>query len=352
MLLPLTRIHGDIREHIDWRFKHIKASVCSGMMKAVARIAGLGVQSKGFAEAVRTAQMRVARAVSFIRANEHGIVMRRVLVEQLLASKIGNHIRVQPARFEKIRKNAVHIHVRNGRCEGLLVDLLLLFRLRINRLHALTEQHGHGLDVTLAVIFLHKADRAAALVRGMVEPLAATHRDAVVAGQPLFLSGLDELFALAEEKFFEVDRRGAFFLVWSKFNKSVDFKSPLSAVAKIFVLGYTGYRKGAHGMQTQVYSIDEIREIVAPIAKQHGVDKVFLFGSYARGDATPASDVDLCVDAPKLRGLFALGGLYADLEDALKKSIDVVTTGSLKYNKDEAFLENLRKDRVLLYELS
>ena len=51
-------------------------------------------------------------------------------------------------------------------------------------------------------------------------------------------------------------------------------------------------------------------------------------------------------------GLFALGGLYADLEDALKKSIDVVTTGSLKYNKDEAFLENLRKDRVLLYELS
>ena len=59
-------------------------------------------------------------------------------------------------------------------------------------------------------------------------------------------------------------------------------------------------------MPTQVYSIDEIREIVAPIAKQHGVDKVFLFGSYARGDATPASDVDLCVDAPKLRGLFAL----------------------------------------------
>ena len=33
--------------------------------------------------------------------------------------------------------------------------------------------------------------------------------------------------------------------------------------------------------------------------------------------------------------LFALGGLYADLEDALKKSIDVVTTGSLKYNKDD-----------------
>ena len=105
-------------------------------------------------------------------------------------------------------------------------------------------------------------------------------------------------------------------------------------------------------MSDHVYSIDEIRDIIAPIAKLHGVDKVFLFGSYARGDATASSDVDLCVDAPALRGLFALGGLYADLEDALSKRIDVVTTGSLKYSKDEAFLENLRKDRVLLYELS
>lgn len=105
-------------------------------------------------------------------------------------------------------------------------------------------------------------------------------------------------------------------------------------------------------MQNQVYSIDEIRQIVTPIALQHGVDKIFLFGSYARGDATPASDVDLCVDALKQRGLFALGGLYADLEDALKKSIDVVTTGSLKYNQNFALLENLRKDRVRLYELS
>ena len=223
MLLPLTRIHGDIREHIDWRFKHIKASVCSGMMKAVARIAGLGVQSKGFAEAVRTAQMRVARAVSFIRANEHGIVMRRVLVEQLLASKIGNHIRVQPARFEKIRKNAVHIHVRNGRCEGLLVDLLLLFRLRINRLHALAQQHGHRIDIALAVIFLYKADSATALVRGMVEPFAAAHRNAVVACQPFFPSGLDELFPLPEKKFFEINGCGAFLLRWGKFNKFADF---------------------------------------------------------------------------------------------------------------------------------
>ena len=46
----------------------------------------------------------------------------------------------------------------------------------------------------------------------MVEPLAAANRDAVVAGEPLFPSGLDEFFALPEEKFFEVDGCGTLFL--------------------------------------------------------------------------------------------------------------------------------------------
>ena len=52
----------------------------------------------------------------------------------------------------------------------------------------------------------------------MVEPLAAANRDAAVACQPFFPPGFDELFALTEEKFFEIDGRGAFFLFWGKFN--------------------------------------------------------------------------------------------------------------------------------------
>ena len=103
-------------------------------------------------------------------------------------------------------------------------------------------------------------------------------------------------------------------------------------------------------MSKNVYTLDELRGIVAPIAKRHHLGCVYLFGSYARGCATDTSDVDLCVDASALRGMFALGSLYADLEDALQKKLDLVTLGSLKYNKDDRFLENLRKDRVLLYE--
>ena len=102
-------------------------------------------------------------------------------------------------------------------------------------------------------------------------------------------------------------------------------------------------------MSNQVYTVDEIQRIVAPIASRHGVSRVFLFGSYAKGAATAASDVDLCVDASGLRGLLALSSLYLDLQDALQKNLDLITTNSLKRNKDTAFLTNLEKEQVLIY---
>ncbi|MBO4309041.1 MAG: nucleotidyltransferase domain-containing protein [Clostridia bacterium] len=102
-------------------------------------------------------------------------------------------------------------------------------------------------------------------------------------------------------------------------------------------------------MSDHIYTVDEIREIVAPIASRHGISRVYLFGSYAKGAATTTSDVDLCVDASKLRGLFALSGLYLDLQEALQKDLDLITTNSLKRNKDAAFLANLRKEQVLIY---
>ena len=95
----------------------------------------------------------------------------------------------------------------------------------------------------------------------------------------------------------------------------------------------------------RVYTIEEIRSIVAPIAAIHNVDRIYLFGSYARGEATPSSDIDLRVDKGRLRGLIALGALYADLEDGLGKKLDLLTTGSL----DQKFLQHIAKEEVLIY---
>lgn len=103
-------------------------------------------------------------------------------------------------------------------------------------------------------------------------------------------------------------------------------------------------------MNDKVYTIDEIKNIIAPIAKSYGVQKVFLFGSYARGEATASSDLDFCIDAPSIRDLFMLGGLYADLEDAFSKKLDLITVGSLKYNSDTRFINNLNNEQILVYE--
>ena len=65
-----------------------------------------------------------------------------------------------------------------------------------------------------------------------------------------------------------------------------------------------------------IYSIQEIQQRIAPIAKQYGLKAVFLFGSYARGEAREDSDIDLLVDTSgtNLRSLLSLGALYCDLD--------------------------------------
>lgn len=98
-------------------------------------------------------------------------------------------------------------------------------------------------------------------------------------------------------------------------------------------------------MVDNIYSVNEIRDIVVPIAKQHHIGRVYLFGSYARGEATADSDIDLRVDKGSVKGLFALGAFYADLEDGLGKHLDLLTTGSL----DQKFLQSIAKEEVLIY---
>lgn len=107
-------------------------------------------------------------------------------------------------------------------------------------------------------------------------------------------------------------------------------------------------------MNDTVYTVEQITDIVTPIAKRYDVSKLYLFGSYARGEADEKSDIDLRVDGGRLGNLFALGGFYADLEKALNKSLDLVTTETLRQNKGDIMTRNLirhmRKDEKLIYE--
>ena len=92
--------------------------------------------------------------------------------------------------------------------------------------------------------------------------------------------------------------------------------------------------------------ISEIKESVARRGKEYGADRIYLFGSYARGDANENSDVDLRIDRGQIKGGFALAGLLLALESDLGMHVDLVTTGSL--NKD--FLDSIKAEERLSYE--
>lgn len=72
------------------------------------------------------------------------------------------------------------------------------------------------------------------------------------------------------------------------------------------------------------------RQRVRQVVVAHGADNPRVFGSVARGDDRPDSDVDLLVDLAPDTGLFALGRLQADLERVLGAPVDVVPADGLK----------------------
>lgn len=107
-----------------------------------------------------------------------------------------------------------------------------------------------------------------------------------------------------------------------------------------------------------VYTVSEIESIIRPIAEKFGLKAVYLFGSYARNEATENSDIDLLVDTTgtQIRSLFSLGALYCELEDALQKKLDLITVSALEQpaqmQSDEVFRENVRRERVELYAVA
>jgi predicted nucleotidyltransferase len=82
------------------------------------------------------------------------------------------------------------------------------------------------------------------------------------------------------------------------------------------------------------------REEILRIAARHGATNVRVFGSVARGESGPDSDVDFLVDAGPNRSAFFPAGLLADLEEALGCKVDVLTENSLHwYIRDRVLRE-------------
>ena len=103
-----------------------------------------------------------------------------------------------------------------------------------------------------------------------------------------------------------------------------------------------------------VYSVDELKRKITPIAARYNLSAVYLFGSYARNEATEESDVDILIDGQGsvVKSLFDMGGLYHDLRETLDKEIDLVTVQGLEREKEVGafFVDNVINDGVMLFE--
>lgn len=86
------------------------------------------------------------------------------------------------------------------------------------------------------------------------------------------------------------------------------------------------------------------REQILRLASRHGVTRVRVFGSMARGDAGPQSDVDLLVEVGPNPSSWFPGGFVAELEELLGRRVQVVTERGL----DDLLRERVLEEAVLL----
>lgn len=110
-------------------------------------------------------------------------------------------------------------------------------------------------------------------------------------------------------------------------------------------------------MSDKIYTIEEIRDKIQPIAKKYNLKKVSLFGSYARREATANSDLDFYIVESKnsYDGIsWAMGAVYSDFENALDKSVDIVSAQSIKEGWNKWYVrllfKNIKDDEVVLYD--
>lgn len=95
-------------------------------------------------------------------------------------------------------------------------------------------------------------------------------------------------------------------------------------------------------------STQTMAKIIADYFKTQPVLKAWLFGSYARGEETPESDVDILVefDHSSPIGLFAYARMWRELQEHLGLAVDLVEEGTLKpFAADSA-----NHDKKLIYE--
>lgn len=94
----------------------------------------------------------------------------------------------------------------------------------------------------------------------------------------------------------------------------------------------------------QLHGINIADDRIADLCRRHRVRRLWLFGSILGNDFRPDSDVDVLVDMDPATpvGLFALGGLAADLQDLIGREVHLTTLGGVPSSAQPGLLRAAR----------
>ena len=226
MLLPPLREKGDVREQVNRGLKDIERVITAEIVKAVLRVAALNVAAIALPHGIQPALMPMTGNAVFIESDEHGVVVFlcpipgffTAFVDELLAHEGIEYLAVDTTLSQQVGIHTAHGLALRRQHEGLCWFLLLLLCHWITPAEIIAEEQRHGVRVAESIELLDEADGSAALFGGVIEPLAATDGDAVVAGKAFVPAGGNELFSSAAEELLQVHRRGSFFLLGCKRN--------------------------------------------------------------------------------------------------------------------------------------
>jgi len=97
--------------------------------------------------------------------------------------------------------------------------------------------------------------------------------------------------------------------------------------------------------KNKVLSLKRIKEKIKPILNKYEIRDIYLFGSYARGEANSKSDIDIYCDKGNIKTLIQQGKLEEELEKSLHKEVDIVFESSIK---DKYFEKQIMEDMIKL----
>ncbi|MCL2189422.1 MAG: nucleotidyltransferase domain-containing protein [Defluviitaleaceae bacterium] len=101
-------------------------------------------------------------------------------------------------------------------------------------------------------------------------------------------------------------------------------------------------------MNTQTYTIEKLKELLSPIATELGLERIIVFGSYARGEQGVASDLDLIIDSGgRLKGKHLFSAIYK-IDRLIPMKTDIFELSEVK--KPSQTYTAILNEGVTIYE--